>query len=88
MAGIPAGAVVGLAAGDHRWALQRDDVLALPLVEEEHRTHARAARAQAFRYGRADAALPCTREHSDAITPDGIGKRMGGFMKSRLSSVF
>ena len=35
---IAAGAGVGLADAGHTWALQRDDVLALPLVEEEHIT--------------------------------------------------
>ena len=35
---IAAGAGVGLADAGHTWALQRNDVLALPLAEEEHIT--------------------------------------------------
>ncbi|SFN98902.1 hypothetical protein SAMN05443579_101176 [Variovorax sp. PDC80] len=35
---IAAGAGVGLADAGHTWALQRDDVLAVPLAEEEHIT--------------------------------------------------
>lgn len=35
---IAAGTGVGLADAGHTWALQRDDVLALPLAEEEHIT--------------------------------------------------
>ncbi|MES2246504.1 MAG: LysR family transcriptional regulator [Pseudomonadota bacterium] len=35
---IAAGTGVGLADAGHTWALQRDDVLAVPLVEDEHIT--------------------------------------------------
>lgn len=35
---IAAGAGVGLADAGHTWALQRDDVIAVPLAEEEHVT--------------------------------------------------
>lgn len=35
---IAAGAGVGLADAGHTWALQREDVIAVPLAEEEHVT--------------------------------------------------